>query len=360
MKKSLAIILAVMLFCTIFTGCGNAQSETSAADGEKPIRIALMLNGELGDFAFFDSAANGMQMCIDEYGVDAKVFEAGFDHTNWKSTLYDLASEGDWDLIITGTFDMLEIVEEVAKEYPDQKFIHYDAGLDYSTGEYDNVYSVDYRYNKGSFLAGYVAAAISETGNIGMIPAMSIPACNDFALGYVAGARYKNPDIKVQLKYTDDFNDSAKGKELALMMYNNGADIIANGASISGLGIFDAAKETKMLAIGSDADQSALYETVDPEKAATIFTSVTKRIDRSLYRAVGMYLDGTLPFGSNESLGIEDGCIELIVNDHFKEIVPESIQKEVEDVTAKVVNNEIEIPSAYGMTIDEINAYLLG
>lgn len=367
-KKPTALLLAMIMMLSLLAGCtggpnvpsqGAGSQASSSPAGDEPLKVALMLNGTLGDLAFFDSAANGMKLAQEQYGIESKVFEAGFDRTKWEPTLYDIAEE-DWDVIITGTFDMVEMVTKVAQEFPDKKFIHYDASLDYSAAKLDNAYSMDYLYNQGAFLGGYVAASISKTGNVGAIGAMSIPAVNDYLIGYIAGARYKNPDIKIQAKYTNDFNDSALGMELAAMMYNSGADVVANGASIAGLGIMDAAKDKKGFVIGSDSDQAMLFEESDPEKAATIVTSVMKRIDMSLLRAIGKYIDGTLPFGTNESLGMAESCIELADNKYYQEYVPETVRNEVKALAAKILSGEVEAPSAFGMTGEDIDAYLKG
>lgn len=358
MKKFFCLVMIFFLSITILAGCSSSTgSKDGGSSDNASTKVALVLNGTLGDLAFFDSAAQGLEMAKEEYGIEGQVFEAGFDRTKWKSTLYDIASE-DWDLIITGTFDMAEITSEVAEEFPEKKFIHFDASVDYSDGKNSNVYSMEYKYNEGAFLAGYVAAAITQTDKIGGIGAMSIPAVNDYLIGYIEGAKHKNPDIDIEIKYTDNFNDSALGKELALLMYNSGADIVANGASISGLGIIDAAKETGKYVIGSDSDQALLFKESDPEKAETMVTSVMKRIDLSIVRAIGMYLDDTLPFGQSESLGMNEDAIDIADNEYYQQYVPEDVRNQVNEIENKILAGEIEVPTAYGMTNEDIDSYI--
>jgi basic membrane protein A len=366
MKKALVVFLAMAMLAGALSGCGAGAGQTAdaagtpavsgAKDGSK-LKVALMINGTLGDLALFDSANDGLSAAIEKYGIQGKVFEAGYDVSKWESTLYDICDSG-YDLVITGTYNMVDVTTKVAAEYPDTDFIHFDAQLDYTDGALPNVYSMDYTYNQGSFLAGYVAASLSKTGNIGGIGAMSIPAVNDYLIGYIAGARYKNPDIKLQIKYTNNFTDSAAGMELATQMYNAGADIIANGAAVSGLGIMDAAKTAGKYVIGSDSDQAMLYQKSDPQKAATIVTSVMKRIDLSLVRAIGMYIDGTLPLGSGESLGMAQDCIQLADNQYYEKYVPESVRAEVTALQKKILSGEIKVPSAYGMSDKDIADYL--
>ncbi len=105
------------------------------------LRIALLLNGNLGDMSFFDSAAAGMKTIEKELGATIKIIEAGPDPSNWEPALADLSEMG-WDLIIVGTPTMAEFVENIAPLYPKQKYIFFDGSVDYSKGGLDNVYSI--------------------------------------------------------------------------------------------------------------------------------------------------------------------------------------------------------------------------
>lgn len=96
-------------------------------------------------------------------------------------------------------------------------------------------------------------------------------------VGYIQGAQYVDPEVKVAVSYAGDFVNPAKGKELSLIQYNSGVDIIFNVAGGTGLGIFDAAKEKTKYAIGVDSDQAMLLKDTDNDKANLIVTSAIKR-----------------------------------------------------------------------------------
>ena len=53
-----------------------------------------------------------------------------------------------------------------------------------------------------------------------------------------------------------DFNDPAKAKEIALSMYNRGADFVQHIAGASGMGVFTAAKEADRYAFGVGGNQN--------------------------------------------------------------------------------------------------------
>jgi basic membrane protein A len=254
-----------------------------------------------------------------------------------------------------GTFDMVQPLTNIAANHPDKKYIIFDVPVDYSNGQNKNVYSVSYNYSEGAFVGGVIAAGMTKTNKVGIVGAMDIPVVNDFAVGIIQGAKYKNKDIKVSTKYVGDFRDPAKGKEIALAQYNSGIDIIANGAAISGSGVIDAAKEKKKLVIGTDSDQAMLFKETDIEKAKSIPVSIMKRVDLSLVRAIDLYIKGELKFGTAEVLGAKEKCIDITRNEFYEELVPDGLKKEVEDVLLKIANGEIKVESAMGMSKEKLD-----
>lgn len=368
MKRFLSFMtVAVMILALTLTGCGKkepAPSEPTGNDAaEDPLKIVLILNGTLGDKSFFDSADAGMKLIKDEFGdkVETKTIEMTYDQSKWEPTLMDV-SEQDWDVIILGTWQMTEYLEKIAPDHPEKKYIIFDTSVNYDNGDFSNIYSIEYKQNEGSFLAGALAAKITTSTMpqanpekiIGFLGGMDIPVINDFLVGYIQGAKYVEKDIKVAVSYIGDFADSAKGKEMALAQYNQGADIGFNVAGQAGLGQLDAAKEKNKYAIGVDSDQ-ALQFASDPAKANLITTSVLKRVDNSLLRAIKMHFEGTAPYGKKESLGFKEECIGLADNEYYQKLVPEEYRTLMKDLTEKVVSGEIVVDSALGMETDKLN-----
>lgn len=150
----------------------------SAVASAAPLKVALLINGTLGDRSFFDSAYDGMQMAQEELGIEAKVIEMSYDQSVWEPTLADV-SEQDYDVIILGTWQMTESLEAIAPWNPNVKYIIFDTEVDYSKGNLDNVYSITYKQNEGSFLAGALAAMITTSD----LPKVN----NDKAIGFLGG-----------------------------------------------------------------------------------------------------------------------------------------------------------------------------
>ena len=133
------------------------KKETEAASGEK-VKVTLLVTGSFGDKAFNDSAQAGMKKIESEMGdqVEVEMIEMGSDKTKFEGSMLD-AAESDADIIITGLWDMKEITEQVAQEFPEKKFIIFDTDVDYTLGDLSNVYSMSYKQNEGAFLAGVPA-----------------------------------------------------------------------------------------------------------------------------------------------------------------------------------------------------------
>ena len=364
MKKILSLLLVFTLVlslaaCTAKPAPSEPQTPGDTGSNGEPtekLRVALLLNGTLGDKSFFDSADRGLKMAKEEYGdnFEFTTVEMTTDETKWLPTLYDYSDDGSWDIIIVGTWQMAEPLAEVAPQYPDQKYFIFDQDVDYSTGDMNNVYSILYKQNEVSFLAGAVAARLSESNIIGFLGGAENPVINDFLLGYIQGAKHVEEDIKVVVSFVGNFHDTPKGKDLALAQYkNNGVDVGFNVAGLAGLGQIDAAQEVGKLAIGVDSDQALIF---GEPTANFIPTSALKNVDASIFRAIGMEYEGKVPYGEIENLGIVEGGVGIADNEYYQKLVSEEIRTEVEDLSAKILSGEIKVDTAFGKSNAEIQA----
>jgi basic membrane protein A len=358
MKRSKFLVLALVVVMMLsFVG------GTATARQDQVLKITLVINGVLGDKSFFDSAQRGMDMLIEDgYNVEVNTIELGIDPAGWETGLSDaMADTGAYDLLIVGTYQMTEFLGARAHLYPDKSFISFDAGVAYDDPSVcvdacKNVYSVLYAQNEGSFLAGVYAGAITTSDLdginpdpiIGAVGGQDIPVINDFIVGYEQGACLVNPDMQVLVQYAGGWNDPAKGKEITLAMYEQKADIVFQIAGGTGVGVFEAAQEQNHYAIGVDSDQAAIIAVTDPDQAKHILTSMQKNVDYSLYRAVDLFINGELPLGEAETIGIAEGGVSLSENDIYYDSTPEKILDLIDAVTAAVENGDITINSAFG------------
>ena len=354
MNRKLTLLLVMLsLLLALTLGVAGAQDE--------PLRITLVINGVLGDKSFFDSAQRGMDRAMDEFDVDVNTVELGVDPNNWETGLADAMAAEDYDILIAGTFQMIGYLASRSHQYPDKIFMFYDASVPYDDPNVcvegcQNVYSITYKQNEGSFLAGVYAAAMTltdlegmnEAPVLGAVGGQDIPVINDFIVGYEQGACLVNPDSQVLVQYAGGWNDPAKGKEIALAMYQQNADIVFQIAGGTGVGVFEAAEEQGRYAIGVDSDQATIILDTDPDQAGRILTSMMKNVDNSLYRAVDLYLKDELPLGQVEGLGIAEGGVGLAYNDIYFENTPQEIQDLIAAVEKAVVEGQIKVNTVFG------------
>ncbi|WP_394266028.1 BMP family ABC transporter substrate-binding protein [Anaerotignum sp.] len=358
-KKFFSGLVATLLIGAMLTGCGGAAESGDAANAESTgdkLKVSLLVTGSFGDKAFNDSAQEGMKKIQEELSdqCEVEMIEMGNDKTKFEGSLLD-ASDSDSDVIIVGTWDMKENLERVAPEYPDKKYIIFDTDVDYSLG-LENVYSMSYKQNEAAFLAGVLAAGVTtsdmefanEDATIGFVGAKDTAAViNDSAVGYIEGAKFMNPDIKVLVSYVGSYTDSATAKELALTQYSNDADCIFVAAGPASVGVIEAGAESQKYVIGVDSDQAMAYE--GKEEANYIISSAIKGVGISIYNSIVKELAGELPYGTYEQLGLAEGAVGLAENDIYNSVVPEDIRGKVEEAKQKILNGEVTVSTAYGM-----------
>lgn len=355
MKKKL---VAATLTASMIMSMGLAAVPVMADD--EPYKVALLLNGTLGDKSFFDSANAGMEALQEELGEDKFTFKVeqmgatSADEAKWEPTMYDYCDDGSYDVIICGTYQMLDALTNAANDYPDQKFIYFDEAFDYSAGGEENVYNVMYKQNEVSYLIGAAAAMMTTDDSLEMIDAsnkiigflggMDNSVIEDFLVGYIQGAKDVDEEMQVAVAYVGNFYDSAAGKDMALTQYQNGVDVGFNVAGSAGLGQIEAAVDAGRYAFGVDSDQAAVL----PDYAANIPTSALKNVGNSLIRAIKADMEGELAYGTLEYLGLAETGVELVEDAHYEETVPEAVRTKIDELKQQIIDGEITVPTTLG------------
>ena len=380
MKRKWNMLLALALAAVMtvsMAGCGGAPSggdkDSSGASGTPDAsggedggqKIVYLVNGNLGDKGFYDSAASGIQMMADNLGAETKIIEMGRDETSYESNFLDV-SEQDWDLIVCGTFSVSELAQEVAPQYPDKNYLIFDVTVDFDKVTTGNMIGVSYYSNQGAFLSGVLAAKMppqsgdaridSSKKMLGFVGSMDTSGINDFLVGYLEGVKYVDPEIQVLTSYVGSFEDVTKCMEMTTQLYNQGAQIVYAPASQSILGAATAAANSDKYLIACDQDLYAQLAESDPNLAATILSTSLKNVGDSLFTAVQGLADGTMTYGNNYTLGLDSGAVGLAKNENYTSIVPAEIQGEIDEVEAKIVSGEIEVASAFNMSTEEVVA----
>lgn len=354
MKKIMKLILALILSVSL-VACGGGGSDEG---GEGAYNVAYLVNGNLGDKSFFDSAKSGLDQLEADGRINLKTIEMGgtdSDKPKWESILYEVSDSGEYDYIIVGTFQMPDFLKAAATDYPDQKYIIFDDNT--YVGNNDNVLNLMYKQNELGYVLGVLAggittdtsvANINEDAVIGFVGGQDSPVINDFLIGYIEGALSVNPDIKIDTRYTNDFVDTAKSKEFALSMMNDKkADIIWGVAGNAGNGAAEAVLETNNAwFIGVDSDQE---QTFIDELAAITLTSGLKNIGNSLIWVFDEIDAGNDDFwGTEIALGLAENGVGIVDDKNYDAVVPDSVKELVAEAIKAVQDGSVEVSTAFG------------
>jgi len=188
MKKILIALLTVMLF---LAGCsGTPKTPDTPEQGKGGLAYFCRT---LGDFGFNDNGWEGSQAAAAKYGYEPTAIELGNDTATFENALLDACESGKYTLIVTQNGSGLgDYVRKHAEEYPDIKFIVFDMGITEDPVLPANVYGIAYKACDSCFLAGALAAMVSENGKVGIL-SNDNPGGNDFAAGHAGPSGRPHP-----------------------------------------------------------------------------------------------------------------------------------------------------------------------
>jgi basic membrane protein A len=307
-----------------------ALATPAAAQDFKPALI-FDLGGKF-DKSFNEAAYNGAEMFKKETGVEYLEFEVT-NESQREQSLRKLAQRGATVIVATG-FAQAPALKTVAAEFPDVKFTLIDDVVDLP-----NVQSIVFKEHEGSFLVGVAAAMASKTGKVGFVGGMDIPLIRKFACGYVQGVKYANPDAQVFENMTgttgDAWNDPTKGGELARSQFDRGADVVYAAAGGTGLGVYQAAKDSGKLAIGVDSNQNYLHP-------GTMLTSMLKRVDLAVYNAFKTAQDGSWKPGL-QVWGLAEDGVGWALDEHNQSLITDEMKAKIEQAKKDIVAGTLQV-----------------
>ena len=387
-KRIVSTLLAAAMAASMLAGCGSSAKETAAVQAgkesqagdttaqaqeenaddagasDKPLKVVYLCNGNLGDKGFNDSAASGMQMLADKMGAEVKTIEMGRDETSYEGNYLDV-SEQDWDMIVSGTWSVKELAQDIAAEFPDKNYLIFDVSVDRDVVTEGNMMGVNYYSNQAAFLSGVLAAKMLDSGDakidpskkiLGFVGSMDTSNINDFLVGYLEGVQYVDPEIKVVTSYVGSFEDVSKCMEMTTQLYNQGAQVVYAPASQSILGAVTAAQKSDKYLIACDQDLYAELKDSDPELAANVISSSLKNVGESIYTSVKGWSEGTMSLDQDYILGLDSGAVGLAKNENYTQLVPEDIQKFIDETEQKVISGDITVGTAFDMTTEDVAA----
>ena len=336
LKKYYLILLLIVISFSFSCKKNEVKNDVQQKNG---VKVGLVFDvGGKGDKSFNDAAYNGLVRAKTDFGIDFEVIDPG-DGSDRESALRKLASNIDIGLIFGIGFIFTEDINNIAKDFPGKKFGCIDYSVDTTKTIPTNLLALEFKEDEGSFLIGAIAGLTTKTNKVGFLGGMESALIKKFEEGYKQGVSYVNPDCKVLIAYVsvtgDGFKNPSKGKEISLSQYENGADIIYHASGLSGLGLFEAAKTEKKLAIGVDLDQ---YK----EAPGFVLTSMVKMVDESIYQTIKEFKDGKFK-GGIKSLGLKENGVNYVYDDNNKNLFQDKVRQKVEEIRNKIISGEISI-----------------
>ena len=286
---------------------------------------------------FNDIAWQGFVEAKREFGIDIRLVESR-EQADYIVNLSKLAEEG-YDVIVGVGFLLTDAIETVAAKYPNSSFALIDA---VTSKVYPNVRCYTFHENESSFLAGYLAGMVTRKKKVSFIGGMDVPLIRKFEAGYRAGVETANRNIRVISAYTGSFTDPVKDKQLAKILFAQGADIVYAAAGECGLGVIDAVKTmpTGYYVIGVDVDEDSLA----PGK---VLTSAIKRVDIAVLNAIKAKIKGNFK-GGFFSLGIKENGVGLSPMKYTKDKIPSWILTNLSRLKKMIVEGKLKVPTTLG------------
>ena len=307
-----AALALVAVLAALAAGCGGS-GETSGSTTTTPtvttpakqLQVGLVADaGELNDNGFNELAYDGLKRAERELGIKGRVVEAS-SAADYVPNMTTLARQG-YDLIIGVGFAQGDAIAAAAKRFPQTNFAIVDVDQSTLKGQPANVQGLLFREQQVGYLVGYLAALEAKRAgaeSISAVGGFKEPPVDRYIAGYRAGAKAAVPGTKVTWSYSQDWEDQAKCKELALNQIAAGSKVVFQVAGGCGLGALSAAQDEKVWGIGVDADQSFL--------GPHVLTSALKGVDSAVFLTIKALQDGTFKGGRNVDFGIDQDGVGL-------------------------------------------------
>jgi len=354
MKKSYAAFSLLLVVAFVLAAC------TPAAPQAEALKVGLVTDvGQLEDKSFNQAAHEGAQAAAEAMGGTYDVIVTQ-NVSDYKQNIQTFLDQG-FDVIVTVGFLIGSDTATAAKANPDVTFIGVDQGICVDeTGVSDptftcagdaaallpNYQGVVFAEEQAGYLAGIVAASISESGTIGAVGGTNVPAVVAYNAGYVAGAQSVNPDIETLYQETNPdpskgFNDPATGKAIAQQFIGQGADVLFQIAGLTGQGVLEAACDAGIYGIGVDVDQ---VETL-PNLSQCIVTSAEKKLKDTVQAVVesvgaGTFQAGTVAYNAAST----PAAVGLSPYHEFESLITPEIQALLDAAMAQMASGELQPP----------------
>ncbi len=358
MKKTARVAALIAVASLTLAGCGDrgtteadpganeSPTATTPAESNPDFKACMVSDsGGFDDKSFNQTSHDGMENAKSNLGIQTGEVESQSD-SEYADNI-DALVQQNCNQITTVGFLLGDATEAAAKKHSDVDFAIVDYGYEKPS---DNLKGLNFNTAEPSFLAGYLAAGMSETGIVGTFGGLPIPTVTIFMTGYAQGVEQFNKDNGANVKvvgwnpksgkgsFTEDFEDKTKGQTIGENMIQQGADVIFPVAGPAGLGGLQAAQDNDAFGIWVDTDgcESAA------EYCDVLLTSVVKGMDVAVEQAIKDSVDEN--FSSEPFVGtLENGGVGIAPYHDLDSEIPQELKDRIEELKQQIIDGEITV-----------------
>ena len=361
MRKGLTLLAFLTILAVLLTACGPKETPTpepteapteeateapTEAPTEEVFKVGMVTDvGGIDDKSFNATSWQGMEMAAEELGVEVAYLESQ-QQTDYAVNISQFIDQG-YDMIITVGFLLGEDTATFAQQNPDVMFAIVDFAYD---PPIPNVLGLTFATDEAAFLAGYLAAGMTQTGKVGTFGGIAIPPVTIFMVGFENGVKYYNEQHGTNVEvlgwntetgeglFVGNFESTDDGRRAGEDLIAEGADIIMPVAGPVGLGTAAAVQEHPgTMLIGVDTDWCISAE----EYCPVVLTSVMKNMHIAVRDAIKMAVEGTFEGGTYVGT-LSNGGVGIAPFHEFDDDVPDDLKAELEQVKQGIIDGTID------------------
>ena len=338
----MSVFPLIFLMMGFSVACRNREGPQATGGAS----IVVFVPGVVSGSPIYEMLVEGSEKAVADFAASNSalpsltIIEGGFNQAEWENQITTLAASGTFDLIVSSNPSLPDIVRLVSSNFPNQKFLLFDA-------EYPgnpNVYTLYYNQREKAFMAGHIAALVSQEMSpggprvIGFVAGQEFPVMNNIILpGFTEGARAVDPGFSVDFRVVGNWFDAARAGELAAAMFRGGANVLLPNAGGANHGVVQAAFEAGAKVVWFDSNGYSV-------RPGTVVGSSVLRQDKAAYEKITLYLEGNLPFGNAETAGVADGYVDFIEDDpHYIASVSQAVLDRQAALTARFRSGELRL-----------------
>lgn len=327
----LPMLFSTLINIALLTACGGGRDARRTSGGAPPaFRVALLTPGPISDHSWNAGAYEGLLRIRDSLGARISHIQVKTP-ADFEENFRAYGAQG-YDLVFGHGFEFQDAASRVGPLYPHTVYVTTSGNR---VGP--NVAPMVFGFEQPSFLAGLIAGTLTHTHIVGEIGGTDLPPVKSSFLAFTAGVHAVDPRIRVLQSYIGNWDDASAGKEQALAQIQQGADFIFQNADAAGLGIFQAARESKGIYVfGTNSNQNAVAPTVVIASVVIdlphAFLTVAREVQAKQFHAHVLYL------------GMESDVVRLVVNPALRSLITPALQARLDSARAAMADGRLRPP----------------